>query len=76
MNNAGDYVATRRALLNRYAIRWLLALHDLDVDRYTDLLYDLSAEIAGEFMIHDDFFLGLPSEELVKVMHAHFVVSR
>jgi hypothetical protein len=67
MNNGGDYVASRRALLNRYASRWLLALHDLDVFRYADLLYELSAEIADEGMIQDDVFLGVPSTELVKV---------
>jgi hypothetical protein len=67
MNNSGDYVASRRALLNRYASRWLLALHDLDVFRYADLLYELSAEIADESMIQDDVFLGVPSTELVKV---------
>ncbi|KAH0583846.1 hypothetical protein H2248_009444 [Termitomyces sp. 'cryptogamus'] len=40
LNNGGDYLATRRALLLRYAKPWLLALHDLDSVAYASFIYD------------------------------------
>ncbi|GBE81969.1 hypothetical protein SCP_0403450 [Sparassis crispa] len=48
VNNGGDYVASRRALLHRYAARWLLALHNQDVDKYTTTIFDLLEEHANE----------------------------
>ncbi|KAG6900872.1 hypothetical protein C0993_009990 [Termitomyces sp. T159_Od127] len=44
-NNGGDYLATRRALLSRYAKPWLLALHDLDPVAYASLVYDTFLDI-------------------------------
>ncbi|KAI0780831.1 hypothetical protein BD413DRAFT_500442 [Trametes elegans] len=57
-NNGGDYVAGRRALSNRYAARWLLALHDQDVDAYATMTFDLLVELSQELPVSDDFFLG------------------
>lgn len=68
MNNGGDYVAARRALLNRYAARWLLALHNLDVSLYAALLYDISEEISDQRFIQDDTFLESISIEAQKVI--------
>jgi hypothetical protein len=67
MNNGGDYVAARRDLLNRYAARWLFALHNLNVSLYGALLYDLSTEISDERATHDDFFLEPLSIDAQKV---------
>ncbi|KAI0797914.1 hypothetical protein C8Q75DRAFT_845203 [Abortiporus biennis] len=47
-SNGGDYVASRRFLLSRYAAPWLLATHDHDVAMYPVLLYDILAEYAEE----------------------------
>ena len=52
VNNGGDYVAARRALLSRYAMPWLLALHDQDTTAYAALIYETVVEI------EDDFFKG------------------
>ncbi|TFK89146.1 hypothetical protein K466DRAFT_545801 [Polyporus arcularius HHB13444] len=57
-NNGGDYVAGRRALSSRYAARWLLALHDLDVDAYAVMVFDLLVEQAQDLPVSDEFFLG------------------
>lgn len=54
-NNGGDYVASRRVLLNRYAAPWMLALHDLDLQAYSDILYDLLCEHAEEGGYVDPF---------------------
>ncbi|KAG6879985.1 hypothetical protein C0992_008578 [Termitomyces sp. T32_za158] len=44
-NSGGDYLATRRALLSRYAKPWLLALHDLDPVAYASFVYDVCLDI-------------------------------
>ena len=58
VNNGGDYVAGRRSLCLRYAARWLLALHDQDIDRYATMVFDLLVEQAHELPVADEFFLG------------------
>ncbi|KAL0581716.1 hypothetical protein V5O48_000298 [Marasmius crinis-equi] len=45
INNGGDYVASRRALVNRYAVPWLAALHDQSPDNYAMILYDICNEV-------------------------------
>ncbi|KDQ07904.1 hypothetical protein BOTBODRAFT_180257 [Botryobasidium botryosum FD-172 SS1] len=45
-NSGGDYVASRRQLLAKYAMRWLLALHDLDPDLYARALFEECVELA------------------------------
>ncbi|KAG6890676.1 hypothetical protein C0995_005048 [Termitomyces sp. Mi166 len=44
-NNGGDYLATRRALLSRYAKPWLLALHDLNPVAYASFVYDACLDV-------------------------------
>ena len=58
VNNGGDYVASRRALLNQYAARWLLALHDQDVGVYAHVLYEVCTDLAEHALISDKLFLG------------------
>ncbi|KAJ7774854.1 hypothetical protein B0H16DRAFT_1508657 [Mycena metata] len=48
VNNGGDYVASRRALLNRYAVKWLSEMHDQDPALYGELLYDICVEASQE----------------------------
>ncbi|EMD38403.1 hypothetical protein CERSUDRAFT_113558 [Gelatoporia subvermispora B] len=60
-NNGGDYVASRRALLSRYATRWMLALHDQNIQQYATLIFDLLTERAEENAITDDYLTGLQS---------------
>ncbi|GLB34930.1 putative response to drug [Lyophyllum shimeji] len=50
VNNGGDYLATRRALLSRYTRPWLLALHDLDTSAYAVLLYEACLEVEEAFV--------------------------
>ncbi|KAH9946036.1 uncharacterized protein BXZ73DRAFT_86240 [Epithele typhae] len=57
-NNGGDYIAGRRSLSTRYAARWLLALHDQDINNYSVIVFDLLVEQANELPVGDDFFLG------------------
>lgn len=66
-NNGGDYVAGRRALSYRYAARWLLALHDQDVDHYATMVFDLLVEHAQDLPIGDEFFLGKGRDPVNKV---------
>ncbi|KAH9856975.1 hypothetical protein C2E23DRAFT_892456 [Lenzites betulinus] len=65
-NNGGDYVAGRRALSNRYAARWLLALHDQGLDEYATVVFDLLVEHAQDLPIADDFFLGKGRDPVAK----------
>ncbi|KAF9464728.1 hypothetical protein BDZ94DRAFT_1255766 [Collybia nuda] len=53
VNNGGDYVATRRALLTRYVIPWLLALHDQDSHMYAKLIYDICLDMEGNALPND-----------------------
>jgi hypothetical protein len=48
--SSGDYYALRRALRTRYAARWLLAVHNMDMTLYAKLLYELSFEISLGFL--------------------------
>ncbi|KAI0831397.1 hypothetical protein BC628DRAFT_1312212 [Trametes gibbosa] len=65
-NNGGDYVAGRRALSNRYAARWLLALHDQSIDEYATVVFDLLVERAQDLPIVDDFFMGKGRDPISK----------
>lgn len=58
VNNGGDYVASRRALLNQYVARWLLAFHDQNSSEYAKVLYEISTELADDASIDDSLFLG------------------
>ena len=57
-SNGGDYVASRKALLQCYAAPWMLALHDLNIGEYGNILHDLLSEYAEEGTYTDPFALG------------------
>ncbi|KIK57795.1 hypothetical protein GYMLUDRAFT_228917 [Collybiopsis luxurians FD-317 M1] len=64
-NNGGDYVASRRALLSRYAIPWLLALHHQNADSYCNLLFDICAELTDDVIdLPTDLFTEDPSHDV------------
>ena len=44
--NSGNYLASRQALLDRYARRWSLALHNQDVDLYGACMFGTCDELA------------------------------
>ncbi|KAF8522278.1 hypothetical protein BU17DRAFT_44873 [Hysterangium stoloniferum] len=46
VNSGGEYVQCRKQLLARCALPWLAAVHELDVDVYTNCIYDYCAGIA------------------------------
>ncbi|KAK7019346.1 hypothetical protein R3P38DRAFT_2978554 [Favolaschia claudopus] len=47
-SNGGDYVAARRAMLNRYAVKWLSELHGQDPTLYGTLLYEICVEASRD----------------------------
>jgi hypothetical protein len=63
VNNGGDYVASRRSLLTRYAARWLLALHDQDPASYTALVYDICVELVEDGPVGTKLTCLQPGEE-------------
>lgn len=40
MQNGGDYLASRHALLDQYARRWLLALHNQNINLFSSSLFE------------------------------------
>ncbi|KAJ6502509.1 hypothetical protein C8R45DRAFT_976826 [Mycena sanguinolenta] len=60
--NGGDYVASRRALLNRYAVKWLSEMHDQDPALYGVLMYQICVEASQEDNLDVDI-LTMPSQE-------------
>ncbi|KAE9396073.1 hypothetical protein BT96DRAFT_997116 [Gymnopus androsaceus JB14] len=72
VNNGGDYVASRRALLSRYATPWLLALHHQDRDKYSSLLYDICVELTDDVIdLPTDLFIEDPTHD-IKVHATHY----
>lgn len=55
-SNGRDYMTARTVLLTRYALSWLLSLHDLDEAVYTDILYDTCMELAEDRLAGSDVF--------------------
>ncbi|KAF8844936.1 hypothetical protein BDN67DRAFT_942465 [Paxillus ammoniavirescens] len=49
VNNGGDYVASRRTLLQKYVARWLLALHDQDISAYSRIVFNVTRDIATDY---------------------------
>ncbi|KAF9246494.1 hypothetical protein BU15DRAFT_40292 [Melanogaster broomeanus] len=49
VNNGGDYVASRRTLLQKYVARWLLALHNQDISAYPRIVFDVTRDIATDY---------------------------
>ena len=72
-NSGGDYVASRRALLQRYAAPWMLAFHDRDINAYANTLYELLVEHA-EGTYTDGYFLRSLSETETQVRHNHQIL--
>lgn len=70
-NSGGDYVASRRALLQRYAAPWMLAFHDRDITAYANTVYELLVEHA-EGAYTDDYFLKSLSEQETQVRQSTF----
>ncbi|KAJ7774577.1 hypothetical protein DFH07DRAFT_865871 [Mycena maculata] len=71
VNNGGDYVASRRALLNRYAVKWLAEMHDQDPALYGTLVYEICLEASREGSLVVDI-LKLPSPEEQRRRSAEF----
>ncbi|KAJ7709877.1 hypothetical protein B0H17DRAFT_1029591 [Mycena rosella] len=69
VNNGGDYVASRRALQTRYAVKWLLEMHDDDPALYGALIYEVCFEASQEGSLDVDI-LKLPSQEEQKRRYA------
>ncbi|KAH7871820.1 uncharacterized protein C8R40DRAFT_1256268 [Lentinula edodes] len=65
VNNGGDYVASRKALVSRYAIPWLLALHHQNSENYCNILYDICAELVDdETDLPTDLFSEVPDHDV------------
>jgi len=68
MANGGDYIATRRALLTRYAIPWLLSLRDKDPVASVAMIYEACEGLARtEQNSGDDD--GMRSSSMPRGMH-------
>ncbi|KAK7054868.1 hypothetical protein VNI00_003331 [Paramarasmius palmivorus] len=63
VNNGGDYVASRRALVSRYAIPWLAALHDQSPDNYAVLLYNICTDFVEEALEVSNLSSSLEASE-------------
>lgn len=46
VNNGNDYVTCRKILLEKYAIRWLFAIHCQDPDAYTAVVFKTVTDLA------------------------------
>ncbi|KAF7338262.1 hypothetical protein MVEN_02051500 [Mycena venus] len=71
VNNGGDYVASRRALLNRYAVKWLSEMHDQDPALYGSLMYEICVEASQDESVDIDI-LKMPSPDERKRRDADF----
>lgn len=47
-SNGGDYVTARHLLLSRFAVPWLLELHELDSALYGQIVFDTCSEVAAD----------------------------
>ena len=47
-SNGGDYVTARHALLSRFAVPWLLEVHELDPALYGQVVLDTCSEVAAD----------------------------
>jgi hypothetical protein len=47
-SNGGDYVTARHLLLSRFAVPWLLELHELDSALYGQVVFDTCSEVAAD----------------------------
>ena len=49
-------MTVRTALLSRYAVPWLLALHDQDQEGYANILYETCVELADDRIVGSEVF--------------------
>ncbi|KAJ2931375.1 hypothetical protein H1R20_g5743, partial [Candolleomyces eurysporus] len=61
-SNGRDYMTVRTALLTRYAVPWLLSLHDQGSEAYTDIVYDTCIELADDRVVGSEVFDGNVAE--------------
>ncbi|RXW20753.1 hypothetical protein EST38_g5104 [Candolleomyces aberdarensis] len=61
-SNGRDYMTVRTALLTRYAVPWLLSLHDQGCETYTDIVYDTCIELADDRVVGSEVFDGNVAE--------------
>lgn len=54
VNNGNDYVMCRKALLDKYVLRWLFALHCQDPGTYATFLFDAISGLALEATAEDN----------------------
>lgn len=55
--SGGGYVSSRRLLLNRYAVPWLRALHQMDHTAYAAMVFDHCSQSAlAKRSVLDDIF--------------------
>ena len=47
-SNGGDYVTARHLLLSRFAVPWLLELHELNSALYGQVVFDTCSEVAAD----------------------------
>ncbi|KAJ3920293.1 hypothetical protein F5877DRAFT_77276 [Lentinula edodes] len=65
VNNGGDYVASRKALVSRYEIPWLLALHHQNSENYCNILYNICVELVDdETDLPTDLFSEVPDHNV------------
>ncbi|KAM6500500.1 hypothetical protein JOM56_003514 [Amanita muscaria] len=58
--NASNYIAFRRTIGSRYAMGWLLALHDQDALLYAEVLYDACVDFVNVETVNSQASLILP----------------
>ncbi len=61
--NAGDFVLARRSILDRFALPWLLELHDLDPDLYATMAFESCLHV-----VDDKDFDSLDAVDQVQVL--------
>ncbi|KAL0071388.1 hypothetical protein AAF712_001245 [Marasmius tenuissimus] len=76
INNGGDYVASRRALVNRYAIPWLAALHDQSPENYAMILYDICNEVVENTSVSETTWDVLHDAEEIPNPEKHEKILR
>lgn len=72
-NNGNDYVACRQALLQKYASRWLFALHCIDHVLYGTMLFKVISDLAKDDANMDGFDHAIDSP-LAEMVIAFFII--
>ncbi|KAK1236541.1 hypothetical protein PQX77_000234 [Marasmius sp. AFHP31] len=76
INNGGGYVASRGALVNRYAIPWLAALHDQSSENYAMILYDICNEVVENTSVSETTWDVLHDAEEIPNPEKHEKILR